>query len=229
MLVLITYDVNTETAAGRSRLRKVAKQCTNYGQRVQNSVFECNMDAAKCRQVKAILEEIIDKDKDSLRFYYLGAVSYTHLDVYKRQEVQLFAKNNNGLYGNRNFYLGMLERLLFSSLMDADWRDTADFMENRKTDTGMSQDEIQKVWEYGIITLENKLNELDKTSEIASCRQDISARCRNAAYASGNLFRLSVPTGAGKTLSTLRFALHCAKANKKRHIFYCLLYTSRCV
>ena len=69
------------------------------------------------------------------------------------------------------------------------------------TSTGMSQDEIQKVWEYGIITLENKLNELDKTSEIASCRQDISARCRNAAYASGNLFRLSVPTGAGKTLS----------------------------
>lgn len=72
MLVLITYDVNTETAAGRSRLRKVAKQCVNYGQRVQNSVFECNMDAAKCRQVKAILEDIIDKDKDSLRFYYLG-------------------------------------------------------------------------------------------------------------------------------------------------------------
>lgn len=72
MLVLITYDVNTETAAGKNRLRKVAKQCVNYGQRVQNSVFECNIDAAKCRQVKAILEALIDKDKDSLRFYYLG-------------------------------------------------------------------------------------------------------------------------------------------------------------
>ncbi len=72
ILVLITYDVNTETAAGRKRLRLVAKQCTNYGQRVQNSVFECVMDAAKCRKVKAILEDIIDKDKDSLRFYYLG-------------------------------------------------------------------------------------------------------------------------------------------------------------
>ena len=47
MLVLITYDVNTETPAGRNRLRKVAKQCTNYGQRVQNSVFECNLDACK--------------------------------------------------------------------------------------------------------------------------------------------------------------------------------------
>ena len=48
MLVLITYDVNTETAEGRRRLRKVAKQCVNYGQRVQNSVFECQMDSAKC-------------------------------------------------------------------------------------------------------------------------------------------------------------------------------------
>ncbi len=72
MLVLITYDVNTETSEGRTRLRKVAKQCVNYGTRVQNSVFECVMDAAKCRQVKQILEDIIDKDKDSLRFYYLG-------------------------------------------------------------------------------------------------------------------------------------------------------------
>lgn len=72
MLVLITYDVCTENAAGKKRLRKVAKQCVNYGQRVQNSVFECVLDSAKCRQVKAILEEIIDKDKDSLRFYYLG-------------------------------------------------------------------------------------------------------------------------------------------------------------
>jgi len=72
MLVLITYDVNTETAAGIKRLRKVAKQCVNYGQRVQNSVFECNLDAAKFRQVKAILEDIINKEVDSLRFYNLG-------------------------------------------------------------------------------------------------------------------------------------------------------------
>lgn len=72
MFVLITYDVNTETAAGRKRLRHVAKQCVNYGQRVQNSVFECVLDAAKFRQVKAILEGIIDKKTDSLRYYYLG-------------------------------------------------------------------------------------------------------------------------------------------------------------
>lgn len=72
MLVLITYDVNTQTAEGHTRLRKVAKQCVNYGQRVQNSVFECVMDAAKTREVKEKLVKIIDKEKDSLRFYYLG-------------------------------------------------------------------------------------------------------------------------------------------------------------
>jgi len=72
MLVLITYDVNTETPAGRKRLRQVAKQCVNYGQRVQNSVFECVMDASKCAQVKHTLEQLIDKEADSLRFYYLG-------------------------------------------------------------------------------------------------------------------------------------------------------------
>ncbi|HIU26324.1 MAG TPA: CRISPR-associated endonuclease Cas2 [Candidatus Copromorpha excrementigallinarum] len=72
MLVLITYDVNTQTSQGRARLRKVAKQCMNYGQRVQNSVFECVMDAAKAREVKEKLIKIIDEEKDSLRFYYLG-------------------------------------------------------------------------------------------------------------------------------------------------------------
>ena len=72
MLVLITYDVNTESESGRRRLRKVAKQCVNYGRRVQNSVFECIVDSAQCVQLKAILSEIIDETLDSVRFYYLG-------------------------------------------------------------------------------------------------------------------------------------------------------------
>ena len=72
MLVLITYDVNTETAAGKTRLRKVAKQCVNYGTRVQNSVFECIVDNAQCVMLKAALKDLIDVRVDSLRFYYLG-------------------------------------------------------------------------------------------------------------------------------------------------------------
>ena len=72
MFVLITYDVNTQTAAGKTRLRRVAKECVNYGQRVQNSVFECLLDAAQCRMLQAKLCAIMDPKKDSLRFYYLG-------------------------------------------------------------------------------------------------------------------------------------------------------------
>lgn len=72
MLMIITYDVSTEDAAGRRRLRKVARHCVNYGQRVQNSVFECVADAATMARVKSELIELIDVGKDSLRFYYLG-------------------------------------------------------------------------------------------------------------------------------------------------------------
>ena len=72
MLVLITYDVNTEDAAGRKRLRQIAKQCVNYGQRVQNSVFECMLGAAQCKLLQAKLLSLMDQEKDSLRFYYLG-------------------------------------------------------------------------------------------------------------------------------------------------------------
>ena len=72
MMVLITYDVNTEDAAGRKRLRQIAKQCVNYGQRVQCSVFECMLDAAQYRALEAKLLRIMDVEKDSLRFYELG-------------------------------------------------------------------------------------------------------------------------------------------------------------
>jgi CRISPR-associated protein Cas2 len=72
MMILITYDVNTETKEGRKRLRRVARECVNYGHRVQNSVFECQIDAAMCRKLKGKLLDLIDEDKDSLRIYYLG-------------------------------------------------------------------------------------------------------------------------------------------------------------
>ena len=72
MLILVTYDVNTETEEGRKRLKKVAKMCLNYGQRVQNSVFECLLDASQFVYFKAKMEELIDKETDSLRFYNLG-------------------------------------------------------------------------------------------------------------------------------------------------------------
>lgn len=73
MLVLITYDVDTTTKAGEKRLRKVAKECVNYGQRVQNSVFECLITEAQLVGLKATLTSIINDTTDSIRFYFLGS------------------------------------------------------------------------------------------------------------------------------------------------------------
>lgn len=72
MYVIIAYDVNTQTPEGIKRLRKVSKECQNYGQRVQNSLFECLIEYGDFLKLKARLESLIDTEKDSLRYYYLG-------------------------------------------------------------------------------------------------------------------------------------------------------------
>lgn len=73
MLMLVTYDVNVQSAAGRRRLRRVARACLDWGQRVQNSVFECELEPAQWALLRARLVEEIDPATDSLRFYRLGA------------------------------------------------------------------------------------------------------------------------------------------------------------
>lgn len=73
MMVLVAYDVETESKAGQRRLRRVAKACQDFGQRVQFSVFECNVDPAQWVTLRSRLVQEIDPAKDSLRFYFLGA------------------------------------------------------------------------------------------------------------------------------------------------------------
>ena len=79
-MVLVSYDVSTTDAQGRTRLRKEAKTCQNYGQRVQNSVFEIDADYGTFLRVKDQLLKLIDEEKDSLRFYYLGNKYQTKVD-----------------------------------------------------------------------------------------------------------------------------------------------------
>lgn len=92
MMVLITYDVSTINTAGQKRLRKVAKYCQSYGQRVQNSVFECVVDPAQYEIIKAKLIEMIDKKTDSLRFYELGS-------NWKKRVVHIGAKETYDIEG----------------------------------------------------------------------------------------------------------------------------------
>ncbi len=86
MLVLITYDVSTQDKAGKTRLRKVAKECVNYGQRVQNSVFECILDSSQALLLKDKLLSLIDESQDSLRFYYLGNNYKTKVEHFGAKE-----------------------------------------------------------------------------------------------------------------------------------------------
>ena len=72
MLVVVTYDVNTETPESRRRLRRIAKKCQSFGQRVQKSVFECLVDPAQWTQLRQGLIDEMNPDEDSLRFYFLG-------------------------------------------------------------------------------------------------------------------------------------------------------------
>lgn len=85
MLILITYDVNTQTPEGKRRLRQVAKHCVAHGQRVQNSVFECSLDATQYKRFQHELKGLIDPEVDSLRFYTLG-------NAYQKKIVHIGAK-----------------------------------------------------------------------------------------------------------------------------------------
>ncbi len=85
MLVLITYDVNTTSEKGRKRLAQIAKVCVAYGQRVQNSVFECDLDMAKYVTLKSRLLSIYDSEKDSIRFYNLGNNYSSRIEHYGRK------------------------------------------------------------------------------------------------------------------------------------------------
>jgi CRISPR-associated protein Cas2 len=93
MLILITYDVSTETAEGKRRLRNVAKKCLAYGQRVQNSVFECNINWSQYLKLQNELKSIINLEKDSLRFYNLS-------NDYSKKVVHIGAKPSVDLEGD---------------------------------------------------------------------------------------------------------------------------------
>ncbi|WP_366933036.1 CRISPR-associated endonuclease Cas2 [Methanoculleus sp.] len=80
VFVLVTYDVNTETPEGRRRLRTVAKICTNYGTRVQNSVFECVVDSVQLMEMKVRIGDVIDPAIDSIRYYNLGKHGRDHVE-----------------------------------------------------------------------------------------------------------------------------------------------------
>lgn len=132
----------------------------------------------------------------------------------------------HSVYGQREFFLGMYERLLLSLLIEADRTNTASFMQGKVLDDIPAESTIVSLWKECIVNLEMYIKNFQITNKVDEVRKVISEQCLKAAVIHHSLYRLTVPTGGGKTLSVLRFALHHAMEFKKRHIIYVAPYNS---
>ena len=149
-------------------------------------------------------------------------------------KVNVFCKESKALgreCGNGNFFMGMYFRVALSLLIDGDWTDTACFFQNIPLLKRISKEETQEIWQACISNFEQYMkkevqNNPQNGNVLNAFRQEISDLCRNAAETDRNLYRLTVPTGAGKTLSSLRFALYHAVKTEKQHIIYIAPFNS---
>ncbi len=125
----------------------------------------------------------------------------------------------DNIYSETCFYVGLLARLILSATIDGDRQDTAEFMENAKYPPPLEGEKRRKIWQDCLSFMEEKLGEFPQNTPIQRARQNISNQCAAFAEREQGIYRLNVPTGGGKTLSSLRFALaHAAKYNKSRII-----------
>lgn len=160
-----------------------------------------------------------ENDKAEIEHYFTAAAEECDLLREKLRE-RMKSWEKSELYGNRDFFLGMYERLLLSLLIDADRRNTEDFMSGTSQSVPVSDEKIQEIWKKCCENVEEKIAGFGDKSSINQYRSEISDICKNMAEIDKHLYRLTVPTGAGKTLSSLRFAVnHAEKFHKKRIIY----------
>lgn len=167
-------------------------------------------------------------DEETLKGYCDFAVE-SYDNMYKK--IDSFFRRNGKNYGNPNFFMGMYFRMVLSLLLDADWTDTECFFQDIPLKKRISLDETQEIWKEAISNFESYLknevqNNSDHGNKLNVFRQEISDTCLNEAQKNHNLYRLTVPTGSGKTLSSFRFALHRAAKEKKHHIIYVAPFNS---
>ncbi len=235
--------IDHSTAGGQ--IAEIIKSNTLCGRMISTTIYshhglqdcidiESGSTLAEVRETKYVdSDEILKKcfdfiDREVLENRFQMARKDVNCILKQIKEVmELHGKE----YGHPYFYLGMYERLLLSVLIDNDWVDTASFFNNTPLPVRSEKKEIKKVWKKSIYHFENYLEALQKKFAIEENllnkhRQEISNACRIAAEHVENLYRFTVPTGAGKTLSSLRFALYHAEKFEKKHIIYVAPYNS---
>lgn len=167
----------------------------------------------------------------------LGTAELKQYVLNAHHDIQVLCKNiddvlarvEKGKYGDSEFFLGMYERLLLSVLIDSDWSDAAGFSERRPLPERLSEKNTLEIWNRSISHFETYMKKVgcsDPAGRLNQCRSEISESCYEASQSDKRLYRLTVPTGAGKTFSSLRFALYHAKKFKKRRILYIAPFNS---
>lgn len=192
-----------------------------------HGLFDCIDDRRRCGFLHRLEQEDIDYE-ESLTNYLAQCADLEELDALFAQaaaevgrcmeKLQPLVQDEYGVEGD--FYFGLLMRLLLSAVIEGDRRDTAEFM-NHMTYPAFADGEARAaMWDTLLARMEQKLGEFSCDTDIARARQQISEQCRAFAAQPGSVYRLNVPTGAGKTLSSLRYALAHAKIwNRSRIIF----------
>ncbi len=147
------------------------------------------------------------------------------IKIFFCQIKDLFQEMGASALGAGEFMLGSLQRLILSFLVDADWRDTSEFMNDIKYER-LSGDAIIKKWDQYQKSLNRYIEIFRQDSILAEARKAISEECYSFAQNGNGIYRLAIPTGGGKTLSSIRYALELAQKEKKNHIFYIAPYLS---
>lgn len=145
-----------------------------------------------------------------------------------KEKIKKFDKEAGGhsVYGSREFFLGLYERLLLSLLIEGDRTNTASFMQENNVENLLNNEELNLLWKECILNLEDHLQRLKVENKVDEARKAISEQCLKASEKPCTLYRLTVPTGGGKTFSSLRYALCYALKYKKRHIIYVAPFNS---
>lgn len=222
--------VQTELAgkgSENSAVRVITADLVSYAAGAHHGQFDCVDEYGKNGFEYRIRKNDIGYD-EAMDNFQARCLGRSELEAGFRDactEVQAMVVRISGIMRNRDagkkreelyYYLGLAARLVQSAVIEGDRRDTAEFMQDAEFPA--YPDDLREIWSRELRYAEEKMSELDHTSTVNRARDRISALCREKAESKGGLFRLNVPTGSGKTLSSLRFALAHAKKWDKKHI-----------
>ena len=217
----VKYILNRYHKEEKRPYQNMTSELLAYAVGAHHGLFDC-VDEQHQNGFVHRLEVRPEGDEEAVQNFLNQCVNEDDIDVlFDRacEEVSSIIENCMRLDfedSELGFCIGLLSRLVTSAVMEGDRRDTAEFM----NDIAFAPDPDRKLWEKLLIRIESKLQNLDSEMSINRARRQISNQCRQAAENSSGIYRLNVPTGGGKTLSSLRYALaHAKKWGKKRIIF----------